>query len=385
MSRPTVRVLGTHGVPAGYGGFETAAENIARFLVRQGWRVVVYCQVDGRGPVTEDTWQGIERVHVPVDRPGWLGTSLFDLRSIRHASAFPDLCLTFGYNTAVFNSAQRLKGIPNVINMDGMEWTRARWGLTKQGILLANERIACRVGDHLIADHPVIHDYLRKHADASKITTITYGADPVEDAPTAPLEALGLRPGGFSTVICRPIPENSLLEIVRAYSRRERRHRLVVLGAFDASTDAYHGEILRAASDEVVFPGAIYDPEVVTALRFHSRCYVHGHTVGGTNPSLVEAMAAANPVIAHDNVYNRWVAGERSRFFRSEDELASLLDVLLDDTEELSAMSRSSRGRHRTEFTWEHVAAQYEQLLRRHLPGTWTEQPVSHTPGRGST
>jgi glycosyltransferase involved in cell wall biosynthesis len=158
-----------------------------------------------------------------------------------------------------------------------------------------------------------------------------------------------------------------------------------VLGAFDASTDAYHGEILRAASDEVVFPGAIYDPEVVTALRFHSRCYVHGHTVGGTNPSLVEAMAAANPVIAHDNVYNRWVAGERSRFFRSEDELASLLDVLLDDTEELSAMSRSSRGRHRTEFTWEHVAAQYEQLLRRHLPGTWTEQPVSHTPGRGST
>ena len=385
MSRPTVRVLGTHGVPAGYGGFETAAENIARFLVRRGWRVVVYCQVDGRGPVTDDTWQGIERVHIPVEQPGWRGTSLFDLRSIRHAAAHRDLCLTFGYNTAIFNAAQRLRGIPNVINMDGMEWTRSRWGLTKQGILLANERIACRVGDHLIADHPVINDYLRKHARPSKITTIAYGADPVEDAPTAPLDALGLRSGEFSTVICRPIPENSLLEIVSAFSRRERHHRLVVLGTFEASGDPYHDEILRAASSEVVFPGAIYDPDVVAALRFHSRCYVHGHTVGGTNPSLVEAMAAANPVLAHDNVYNRWVAGDRTRFFSTADELAQLFDELLDDEEELGAMSKSSRERHRAEFTWEHVAGQYERLLRQHLPASRDRRPVSHLPGRGNT
>ena len=126
--RPTVRILGTHGFPAAYGGFETAAENIAVFLRDQGWRVIVYCQSDGDGPIVEDVWRGIERVTIPVGPDGWKGTSLFDLKSIRHASRFDDVCLTFGYNTAVFNALQRRKGIPNVINMDGIEWSRARWG-----------------------------------------------------------------------------------------------------------------------------------------------------------------------------------------------------------------------------------------------------------------
>lgn len=381
MSRGTVRILGTHGVPAAYGGFETAAENIARCLVDWGWRVVVYCQVEGGSPITHDVWNGIERVHVPASRPGWRGTSEFDLRSIRHAARTKDLCLTFGYNTAVFNVIQRLRGIPNVINMDGMEWTRKRWGLMKQGILLANERVACKVGDHLVADHPVIHQYLARHATATKISTITYGAHAVMDAPTEPVTALGLRPGEFSTVICRPIPENSVLEIVDAFSRRVRNHHLVVLGSFDREGDAYHAEVLSRASDEVVFPGAIYDPTTVSALRFHSRCYIHGHTVGGTNPSLVEAMAAGNPVIAHDNPYNSWVAGDGARPFRAADDLALVLDEILDDRDVLRAMAAASRGRHNEEFTWEHVARQYEDLLSAHLP-TPRRDRVSHRRGR---
>ena len=175
----TVRILGTHGVPAAYGGFETAAENIALFLVRQGWRVVVYCQAEGTGAITEDLWNGIERVHIPVALEGWKGTSSFDLLSIRHACRQRDLCLTFGYNTAVFNLLQRLRGIPNVINMDGIEWSRARWGFAKQAILYVNERIGCLVGNHLIADHPEIEKYLHTRAPPRKISTITYGADPV--------------------------------------------------------------------------------------------------------------------------------------------------------------------------------------------------------------
>ena len=179
VERPTVRILGTHGVPAAYGGFETAAENVAMYLRDQGWRVVVYCQQPGRGPVTEDVWQGIERVHVPIHREGWLGTSQFDLISIRHAVRHRDVCLTFGYNTAVINTLQRLRRIPNVINMDGIEWSRSRWGPMKQAILWTNERIACFVGNQLIADHPAIERYLRTRARASKISTITYGAHAV--------------------------------------------------------------------------------------------------------------------------------------------------------------------------------------------------------------
>jgi glycosyltransferase involved in cell wall biosynthesis len=366
--KKTVRILGTHGVPAAYGGFETAAENVAMFLSSRDWRVIVYCQVDGKGPLQEDTWNGLERVLIPVDTEGWRGTSKFDLMSIRHAARFNDLCLTFGYNTAIFNLLQRVKGIPNVINMDGIEWSRSRWGFFRQAILYTNERIACFVGNHLIADHPEIEKFLLTRAPSRKLTTITYGADPVSDAPIAPGVSRGLEPGRYMTLICRPIPENSILELVRGFSRKRRGYKLALLGDYTPDEDPYHRQVMDAASDEVVFLGPIYDKSEVEALRFHSAMYLHGHTVGGTNPSLVEAMAAGNPVIAHDNPYNRWVAEDAAVYFSTEDDVSARLDELLSSPTRLEQMRSASLRRHAEEFTWEHVAGQYEQLLLRFLP-----------------
>jgi len=370
--RPVVRILGTHGVPAAYGGFETAAENVAVYLRDQGWRVIVYCQLPGRGAVTEDTWRGIERVNVCVDRDGWLGTSQFDLISVRHAIRHRDVCLTFGYNTAVINILQRLRRIPNVINMDGIEWSRARWGKAKQSILWVNERIACFVGNDLIADHPSIERYLRTRARASKITTITYGAHAVVDAPIETVVDLGLQPGAYLTLICRPIPENSILELVRGFSARRRGVRLVVLGHY-GHEDPYHRVVREAASDEVDFLGSIYEPATVAALRLHSLGYLHGHTVGGTNPSLVEAMAAGNAVIAHDNEYNQWVARDGALYFSDAEQADARITELLEHPELRERLAANSRARHAEEFTWEHVAGQYEALLRRHLPDPETE------------
>ena len=366
-ARPTVRILGTHGIPAAYGGFETAAENVALHLVARGWRVVVYCQTSGSGPLVEDEWNGIERVTIPVARDGWLGTSAFDRRSIRHAVRYRDLSLTFGYNTAVFNIAQRRRGLKNVINMDGIEWSRARWGFAKQAILYVNERIACWVGDRLIADHPEIERYLRRKARASKISTITYGADAVTDASPDPVIALGLEPGRYLTLICRPIPENSILELVTAFSAKPRGYRLAVLGQYAPDTDDYHRAVIAAASDEVAFVGAVYEPEAVRALRFHSVGYLHGHTVGGTNPSLVEAMAAGNAVVAHDNPYNRWVAQGGALYFADAEQAEERISTVLEDAGIRAQLAAAGRSRHAEEFTWEHVAGQYEALLTTQL------------------
>lgn len=366
--KKTVRILGTHGVPSAYGGFETAAENIALFLVKRGWRVIVYCQIKGEGPVTEDIWNGIERVRIPINLPGWKGTSKFDWISINHACQFKDLCLTFGYNTAIFNTLQRLKGIPNVINMDGIEWSRARWGVMKQAILYTNERIGCFVGNHLIADHPEIEKYLMTRAPKRKITTITYGADPLPDAPVKPVRGLGLEPGRYFNLIARPIPENSILEMVQGFSRKTRGYKLAVLGKFEPESNDYHRQVVDAASNEVVFLGAIYDKNTVQALRFHSLAYVHGHTVGGTNPSLVEAMAASNPVIAHDNPYNRWVARDAAVYFDNAESFADCVEKLISSPRQLEAMKTASTQRFFEEFTWEYVAGQYEQLLLRYHP-----------------
>jgi glycosyltransferase involved in cell wall biosynthesis len=361
----TVRILGTHGVPAAYGGFETAAQSVGLHLRDAGWNVEVYCQLPGTGPIAFDEWQGLRRVLIPEPRDGWRGTSAFDLTSTRHAMSVHapgDVWLTFGYNTGVLDVIPRLRGIPNVINMDGMEWTRRRWGLVKQGILLANERLAGLVGDVLIADHPVIADYLSRHFGARRVQTITYGADEVTSAPAAPLQDLGLTPGSFGMVVCRPIPENSILEIVTAWSAERRGMPLVVVGPYDQ--DPYHLQVRAAASDEVIFPGAIFDPERLRSLRFHSALYLHGHTVGGTNPSLVEAMAAGNAVVAHRNPYNTWVAGPGNAFFSGPEDLARLLATLLPDADRRRRMGEASRARFRAEFTWEKIGGQYEDALR---------------------
>ena len=363
----TVRILGTHGVPANYGGFETAAENIALFLVAKGWRVVVYCQLAGKGPVGHDVWRGIERVMIPVDLPGWRGTSQFDWLSIAHACQFQDICLTFGYNTGIYNFRQRLSGIPNIINMDGIEWSRARWGFFKQSILYINERFAALFGNHLIADHPVIERYLWTRAPRRKISTITYGADPLPTAPRGLVDAMHLEPGRYLTLIARPLPENSILELVQAFSARRRDHKLVVLGQFRPEDDTYHRQVMAAASDEVVFPGPIYEKETVQALRFHGRGYLHGHTVGGTNPSLIEAMAAGNPVVAHDNQYNRWVASDGALYFDTVEAADRQISLLLSDEALQQKLKRAALCRFSQEFTWRRVAEQYEELLSAYL------------------
>ena len=358
----TVRILGSHGIPAAYGGFETAAENVALVLRDRGWRVVVYCQEQGSGPIRQDEWNGIERVTIPVRREGWLGTSSFDLLSIRDAARYRDVCLTLGYNTAIFNVLQRIKGIPNVINMDGIEWSRSRWGLFRQSILWTNERIACWVGNELIADHPEIYEYLLTRARASKITTITYGAHAITEAPTGPVTDRGLEPGQYLTLICRPIPENSVLDLVQGFSRSERGVKLAILGDYDRA-DEYHRLVLNAASDEVVFLGAVFDSAAVQSLRLHSLGYLHGHTVGGTNPSLVEAMAVGNPIIAQNNPYNRWVAQDGALYFADTAEADAQITELLGNSALRASLGAASRKRHAEEFTWEHVAGQYESLL----------------------
>lgn len=361
--RPTVRLLGTRGVPANYGGFETAAENIASYLVARGWRVIAYCQSDVAGQYLEDEWEGIERVTFGVTEPGWLGTAHFDLLSAWHARRFDDPCVVFGYNTAGFNVLQRLRGAPLIFNMDGIEWSRVRWGLFKRSMFYLNEWVASWIGTSLIADHPEIRRHLETRCPADRVTMIPYGAHDATLAPAGPVAELGLTPGRYATLVCRAIPENSILELVTGFSAKRRGIDLAVVADYDPAGDPYHAAVVAAASPEVKFVGAIYDDDRLAAVRAHGLLYLHGHTAGGTNPSLVEAMGAANPVLAHDNSFNRWVVGDGAAYFRDADEAGRRLDELLADPERLRCMAAASHRRWRELFTWDRVSAQYEALL----------------------
>lgn len=363
-----LHILGIRGIPAQHGGFETFAEKLSLFLVPLGWKVTVYCQEEGQNTSWESTWKGVHRVHIPVNRSGASGTVIFDWKAALRARSEKGLILTLGYNTAIFNIIQRLKGQTNIINMDGIEWRRDKWGAIAKTWFWLNERAGCWIGNHLVADHPKIKSHLATRVKDTKITMIPYGGDEVQDADASLLIPYGIESGKFSVIIARPEPENSFLEMVQAFSRTSRSHKLVVLGNFTPDSNPFHRQVMDAASNEVIFPGAIYEAPVVQALRYYSRFYLHGHRVGGTNPSLVEAMGAGCAVIAHDNHFNHWVAGPEAAYFKNEPECAALFDRLLTDDAAVLSMKEASKNRFYERFTWEQVLREYEVLLTQWYP-----------------
>lgn len=357
-------ILGIRGIPAQHGGFETFAEKLALYLVNNQWIVTVYCQEDKDHPGGESFWNGIKLVHIPIKQSGALGTIFFDWKSILHSSRRPGVDLTLGYNTALFNIIQKIFKKKNIINMDGIEWQRSKWNKFARAWFWLNERLAYHLGDHLIADHPEIKNHLIKGSIKGKrITTIPYGSDEIFNANPEYLKDLGLTAGEFSIIIARPEPENSILEIVRAFSRTARNHSLVVLGNYEPRLNPYHKLIIESASDEVLFPGAIYDKDFVNALRVYSRYYLHGHTVGGTNPSLVEALGSGSPIIAHDNIFNKWVARDAALYFSNMDDCANIFDSHLNNMDLINRLKIHSKRRHQEIFLWNGILQAYDEIL----------------------
>jgi len=363
-----VLILGTRGVPSRHSGFETFAQDFALFLVSRNHQVTVYCQVEVDEPAREDSWNGIRRVHMPAGK-GSLGTIVFDWKAIRHSMRAKDVVvLTLGYNTAIFNVLYRLSDTPNIMNMDGIEWKRQKWSGPARAWFWLNEWFGARVANHLVADHPEIGRHISRHTDPKKIAVIPYGADQVTSAPVSLIHNYDLKSKKYYLVIARPEPENYILEMVRAYSLRSRGIPLVVLGTYRRDRTEYQKAVLNAAGPEVRFLGPIFERHIVKALRFYALGYLHGHRVGGTNPSLVEALGAGNAVIAHNNRFNRWVAGEGARYFESIEELDRLLESLSDDSEQLMKMERASRNRFCESFTQDKVLGAYENLLAQFCP-----------------
>src|SRR5262249_48349887 len=187
-------------IPDRHGGFESFAQDLAPHLVRNGWSVTVYCPED-HGQRSEDWWSGVRLIRIPVRAKGARGTLAFDWASTQHASQSDDPVLALCYNTAIFSCLYRLRRIPYVLNMDGLEWKRQKYGPLERAWLVANEWIGWRTADHLVADHPAIHErYARRHAD---VTTVPYGSRAVHTADLGLLARWNLRSRGYALIIPR--------------------------------------------------------------------------------------------------------------------------------------------------------------------------------------
>lgn len=363
-----VAILGSRGIPARYGGFETFAEQLSVRLVQQGMTVTVYCEAgEGEQPAT---YRGVALEYIPAPRLGPLTTIIFDLLCLWHARKAFDLVYMLGYGTAAFCFIPRLWGSKVWLNMDGVEWARSKWGGAAKLWFKLMEAVAMRTPDRLIADSEGILRHLQeRYRHLPPASVIPYGAPVIHDPPDSIIpDEWGAKAGEYYLVVCRLEPENSVREIIQGYLRSGSPYPLILVGGLERVTPYVQG-VLALSGDMVRFVGEVYDTERLQALRCQARGYFHGHTVGGTNPTLLEALGCGNLVIAHDNVYNREVAGEAASYFRQPDEVAECIRQLeAFPSQEAERRKNIARERIRELYSWELVCESYTLLLRTACP-----------------
>lgn len=355
-------MLGTRGVPARYGGFETAVEEIGQRLVERGHEVVVYCRNPGQ---TQVEHLGMELVNLPAVRRRELETLSHTALSVGHAvtRSRPDVAFVFNAANAPFLPQLRLAGIPVAVHVDGLEWRRAKWGPRGSAYYRWAEARAARWADAVIADAVGIADHIRT-CHGVEACYIPYGAPLVSIGPDR-LEELGLRARSYHLVVARMEPENHVREIVMGYTTSRCRLPLVVVG--DAPyADAYRAQVLAAAEGDrrIRFLGSVWDTELLDTLYAHATSYLHGHSVGGTNPSLLRALGAGAPVIAYDVVFNTEVAGAAGRYFATPADVAHLCEVAEVDPEDGQRRGRAGQLDVASRFRWSDVADDYERLAK---------------------
>lgn len=377
-------MIGTRGVPARYGGFETAVEEIGSRLVGMGHEVVVYCRGDDRS----QEYLGMRRVRLPAVRRKVLETLSHTAFSVSHLLAHrTDVAIVFNAANAPLLPFVRMARIPVAVHVDGLEWRRAKWGATGRRYYLVNERLAVRWADELIADARGIQDYYRTRYGAHS-RFLAYGSPMVPAADPTKLASLGLVPGGYHLVVARMEPENHVGVIVRGYLDSPAELPLVVVGSVPYPSE-HEAEIKRlAATDERIrMIGSVWDQELLDSLYAGAATYLHGHSVGGTNPSLLRAMGAGAPVIAWDVNFNREVLADAGAFFSSPQTLGE--SVLAAEQDRAASVRRGEAGRHRaaTCYSWDDVALGYEQLcqdlrtgVRRTEPALQRVPSVPHIP-----
>ena len=358
-------VIGTRGYPSYYGGFETAVRRLVPSLADAGWEVTVY----GRNGAQNDDPERDPRVTVRQTRgieSKALSTLTYGFTSSVDAIVRgTDVALVMNVANGFWLPLLRLRGVRTVVNVDGIEWERAKWGTLARAVFRAGAWLTAKFADTIVVDAEAIGDYWRKKFGRESVF-IPYGGDL-----GAGLEVpLGLQHRRYVLVVARFVPENTIAEFLEAAEILAGEHDIVIVGS-----SGYGGELEQRAGqlddghEKVRWLGHLSDDRLLHALWEHAGVYFHGHSVGGTNPALVQAMALGAPTVALDTVYNREVLGpDHNAFVAAEpSEIASALSAVLRAPEEQARMSALGTERARRRYSWRSVSEGYEAALRQLL------------------
>ncbi len=346
-----IAFMGTRGAPALYGGFETAVEEIGARLAVRGHDVTVYCRNPGQ-KLTQ--YKGMRLVNLPAIHQRMAETLSHTGLSTAHAmlKARPDVCFLMNAGNAPFLPVLNVARIPTAIHLDGLESKREKWRGAGAKYYRWAEKFAVKNGKYLIADAQAIADYIQLtyHRESE---VIAYGA---EVLPT------NERTSDFHLIVARLEPENHVLEAIHGYVQSGTSVPLKIVGDAPYS-DWYINKLKKEASSNVEFLGGVYNQDELNGLYANCLTYTHGHSVGGTNPSLLRAMGAGAPTLAFDCEFNREVTNNEALYWRNADEYTQLLGNL--DTKKLDDMGSTLRQRVANVYQWDLVTDQYEELARR--------------------
>lgn len=347
-------------------GFETAFSEIAPRLVERGHAVTIYARAGAHSPANRlPRDAGVELVYVAS--PG--GKNFSALTStglaVTRALATRTFDVWFFVNVGMGHHAAlaRLSRRPVVMNVDGLDWQRGKWGPVARGYFRSAARMAVRSCTTLVTDAEAMRGFYREHFGRES-EMIPYGANVEASERPELITPLGLAPREYYLIVSRLIPENSLEDLLAGFSRTTSHRPLVVVG--DANYRGAFHERLRAiaAGDaRMRMVGRVSDQTLLKELWCNAYAYLHGHSVGGTNPALLRAMGYGACVIARDTMFNREVLGDDALFFSSAADVTRAIDLLDSDVERVSSLRRRGPARIEAHYRWDHIVDEYERVF----------------------
>lgn len=355
-----ISIVGTHGIPGNYGGFETFAEELSLLLVKNNHEVLVQCD---SGSYQYNNYKGVQLFYSSVTKSR--NPFRFYYEGLLMALRQSDIVLVAGAGGAIFYILNKFYRKILITNTDGIESKRSKWPITHKLFLKFSEKLAVRLSDFIVADSEAINIYLSATCKSgkSKIRTIEYGAPIISSYDENILDKYDIHFSRYYLVVCRLEPENNIRMIIDGFLASETDKKLIIIG--NLSGNKYVAQLIKDYQDKRIrFLGGIYDKSELSTIRFGCKAYIHGHSVGGTNPSLLEAMGCGNISICHDNVFNREVTGDNQLYFSSTDECTVRInEVEMMDILQSKKLKESGQSRIRNLYNWETIVSKYEKLI----------------------
>ena len=359
-----IAIIGTRGIPNNYGGFEQFAEYLSVGLVKRGHEVTVYSP--HFHPYQKKDFNGVTIKHIysPEHLMGSSANFIYDFLSMKHALKHDfDIILECGYhsNAPSYYLMNGDKSPVLITNMDGLEWKRSKWNSATRWLILQMEKLAVKKSHILVSDNEGIQKYYERAYNAPSVC-IPYGADLINEFHEESLAQYCLSKNEYYLLIARLEPENNIETILSGFDLSgDIQRKMIVLGNHNTKYGRYLKDKF-AHNAQIIFLGAIYDLSILNDLRCYARAYFHGHSVGGTNPSLLEAMASNAYIIAHDNEFNRSVLGDDALYFNSAETVKELIQSPI-DTDYVAQAIANNRSKIANQYTWEVITDQYEALF----------------------